>query len=120
MSSKRDDALADAEAEGRPAALGLARRPLLGGEVRAAADVARRQLGRLLRLPVGVELLGRAVAGVGLVRGQEALRGLGVERQALHLAIRRERAAGRLAGDLGTLVPAASPSQCRPSRMSFS
>ena len=100
-----DDALADPEAERAPAALGLARGPLLGGEVRAAADVARRLLGRLLRLPVGVELLGRAVARIGHVGGEEAVGGLGVERQPLHLAVRRVRAARRLAGDLGPLVP---------------
>ena len=101
-----DDALADPEAEGAAATLGLAGGALLGRQVGAATDVARRLLGRLLGLAVGVELLGRAVAGVGLVGGEQALGGRGVERQPLHLAVRRVRAAGRLAGDLGTLVPA--------------
>ena len=57
------------------------------------------------RLAVGVELLGRAVAGVGHVRREEAVGRRGVERQPEHLAIRRERAARGLAGDFGTLVP---------------
>ena len=100
-----DHALADAEAERAAPALGLAGAPLLGGQVRAPPDVARRLLGRLLGLAVRVELLGRAVAGIGEVVGEQALRGRGVARQALHLAVRRVRAAGRLAGDLGTLVP---------------
>ena len=52
----------------RPAALGLPRRALVGGQRRAAADVAGRLLRRLLGLAVGVELLGRAVAGIGAVR----------------------------------------------------
>ncbi len=63
-----DDALADAEAERAAPALGLAGAPLLGRQVRAPPDVARRLLGRLLGLAVGVELLGRAVAGVGAGR----------------------------------------------------
>ena len=39
--------------------------PLVGGQRRAATDVARRPLRGLLGLAVGVELLGRAVAGIG-------------------------------------------------------
>ena len=63
-----DDALADPEAERRLAALGLEGAPAPPGvRLRAAAAVAGRQLRRLEPLPLGVELLGRAVAGVGHV-----------------------------------------------------
>ena len=44
---ERDDALADAEAERRRAALGLAGGALLGRQMGAPTDVARRQLGGL-------------------------------------------------------------------------
>ena len=69
-----DEPLADAEPKRTAASLGLAGQPLLGRQVRAPTDVAGRQLGRLLRLAVGVELLGRAVAGIGEVVGEQALR----------------------------------------------
>ena len=90
----------------RPPALGLERGALVGGQVRAATDVAGRSTFGLGELPVGLQLLGRAVARVRLVLGQEPLR-------------RSPRTAGRAAtgdtartrraspppADLGTLVP---------------
>ena len=100
-----DDPLPDPEPERASAAVRLARATLVDGQPCAAPDVAWRLLGRLLRLAVRLELLGRAVAGIRQVVGEQALRGRRVERQALHLAIRRVRSAGRLAGDLGALVP---------------
>ena len=100
-----DHAGPDAEPDRRGTPLGLAGGAFLRRQGGASPDVARRLLGRLLGLPVGVELLGRAVAVIGLVGGQETFRGLGVQRQPEHLAVRRERTAGRLAGDLRSLVP---------------
>ena len=100
-----DDAGADAEPERSRTALGDASGALLGRQRRAPPDVLRRQLGRFLGGPVRGEFLGRAVAGIGQVHGEQALGGGGVRRQPLHLAIRRVRPAGGLAGDLGPLVP---------------
>ena len=105
MSSKADRSFADPEAQRAAPALGLAGEPLLGRQVRAPPDIARRLPCRLLGLAVRVELLGRAVAGVGEVVGEQTLRGRGVARQALHLTVGRVRAAGRLARDFGPLVP---------------
>ena len=58
------------------------RRPSASTRARSAAvsaahrsDVARGQLRRFLRLPLGVQLLGRAVAGVGAVLREQALGG---------------------------------------------
>ena len=101
-----DDAGPDPESKRARPAVGDPRRPLLGGQRRAPSDVLRRQLGRLLGGPVGGELLGRAVAGIGQVDGQQPLGRRGIRRQPLHLAIRRVRSAGGLAGDLRALVPA--------------
>ena len=101
-----DDPLPHPEAQRAAAALGLAGGPLRGRQRRAPADVLRREPGRLLGGTVRGQLLGRAVARIGAVVGQESLRGGGVQRQALHLAVGRVRAAGRLAGDLRPLVPA--------------
>ena len=100
-----DDPLPDPEAQRPAAALGLARPALLRRQRRAAADVARRLLGRLLGRAIGGQLLGRAEAGIGEVVGEQTLGGRGVRRQALHLAVRGVRPAGRLAGDLRALVP---------------
>ena len=100
-----DDALTDPEAERAASAFRLAGATLVRRQMRAPTDVAGRLLGRLLRLAVGVELLRRAVAGIGEVVGEQPLGGRRVARQPLHLAIGRMRAAGRLAGDLGPLVP---------------
>ena len=115
-----DDALADAEPDRGPAALGLARGSLVGGQARAAAEVASRLLRGLLRLAVGVELVRAAVAGVGGVVGQEPVGRRRVVGQALHLAVRR--VGPELV--LGPATPGPSsqaiPSQWRPSRMSFS
>ena len=109
MSSKRDDALADAEAERRPAALGLARGALLGGQVRAAADVARRLLGGLLA-PCGRRRAPRACSS----RGRPCPRRGAARRP-------RRRAAAAASGGTGAYGPrAASPatsgpsSQCEP------
>ena len=101
-----DDALADAEPQGGGAALGLERGALTWRQARAAAVVAGRQLGRLLALALRLELLRRAVAGIGRVPVEKLLRGGRIEGQSLHLAVRRVRPAGALTGDLGTLVPA--------------
>ena len=101
-----DDPLPDPEAQGASPALGLAGGPLLRRQRRAAADVLRRELRRLLGGAVGGQLLGRAVARVDEVLREEALGRGRVERQALHLAIRRVRAARFLAGDLRAFVPA--------------
>src|SRR4029077_19830661 len=86
-----DDPCADTEANRRALALGLALGALLGREIRAATDVPRRLVRSLLGLPVGVELLGRAVARVREVTREEVLRGRDVVRGPLHLAIRRVR-----------------------------
>ena len=102
---ERDDPLPDPEADDRLATLRLPVAPLGRGEVGAPADVVRRQVGRFLGRPVGRQLLRRAVAVVGLVLGQQPLGGRGVERQALHLAVRPVRAAGGQAADLRPLVP---------------
>ena len=80
-------------------------RSIGGREVGAAADVVRRLVGGLLGRAVGGQLLGRAVAVVGLVLAEQPLGGLLVERQPLHLAIRPVRPAGRQAGHLRPLVP---------------
>ena len=100
-----DDALADPEAQRPTPALRLARAALLWRQRRAATDVARWLLGRLLGLAVGVELLGRAEARIGEVVGEQPLGRGGIRRQALHLPIRSVRPACRLAGDLRSLVP---------------
>jgi nondiscriminating glutamyl-tRNA synthetase len=102
---ERDDALGDPEAEGATATLRLALAAFVRRQMRAATDVARRLLRRLLGLAVGVELLGRAVAGVGEIVGEQALGGGRVRRQPLHLAVRGVRAASGFAGHLGAFVP---------------
>ena len=102
---ERDDAGADPEAQGGLPALRRPRGPLGGRQRRAAPDVPGREPGRLLGFPIGVELLRRAIARVGLVVSQEPVGCLRVERQAEHLAIWREGPAGRLAGHLRPLVP---------------
>ena len=118
---ERDDALADPEAErpaGGPRPRARPARPASGarsgrrsGAAACAASWAP---------AVGVELLGRAVAGIGAVRAPGAGRG------------RRVESAGAPSGGTGAYGPRASspatsgpssqsrPSQCRPSRMSFS
>ncbi len=103
---ERDRALPDPEADGGPATLGLEGGPLLRRQVGTASAVSGRQLGGLESLPLGVELLGRAEARICLVLGEELLGGRGVQREPLHLPVGRVRAAGRFAGDFGTLVPA--------------
>ena len=64
-SSHADDAGPDPEPEAPRAALGLARGALVGGQRRASADVARRRFAASWARRSAVELLGRAVAGVG-------------------------------------------------------
>ena len=91
-------------AAGRPSASRAARSS--ARQRGAPADIARWQPGRFLGLAVGIELFGRAVAGIGLVLGEQARCRLGVEGEAEQLAVRGERAASRLARDLGPLVPA--------------
>ena len=86
-----DDPRRDAEAGGGSAALGLARGAFLGREIRAATDVVRRLMGRFLRLPVRVEVLGRAVARVGEILREQRRGSLGVALDALQLAVRRIR-----------------------------
>ena len=105
MSSKATTPVADPEPDGRRPTLGDPVGPLLRCEGSTASDVARRLPGCLLRLPVGVELIGGAVAGIGAVGGQQPLRGDRVGRQPEHLAVRRVRPARGLAGDLGAFVP---------------
>ncbi len=115
-----DDPLPDAEPQGADPALRLARGALLGRQRRAPADVARRQPGRLLRRAVGVELLGGAVAGVRLVVGEQPARGLRIERQPLHLAVRRDAARGpprrRPPGPRPSAAPASAGRRGCPSR----
>ena len=101
-----DHAGPDPEADGGRTTLGLARGTLVGRQRGAPTDVAGWLPGRFLGLAVGVELVGRAVAGIGLVLGEKAPGRLGIDREAEQLAVRGERAARRLAGDLGPLVPA--------------
>ncbi len=74
-------------------------------QVRAAADVVHGLVVCLLRRTVSGKLLGRAVAVVGLVLGEETVSGSAIEIQPLHLSIGPVRAARRLAGNLGSLVP---------------
>ena len=100
-----DHAGLDPEAQRRAAALGLARCTPGRRQGGAAADVAGRLLRRLLGLPVGLELLGRAVAGVGPILRHEGGGRLRVARQARHLAVRPEGTPlGALAGGRA-LVP---------------
>ena len=74
---------------------------LVGRDVAAAALVALEGILALLGgLAVGIELLGRAEAGVRLAFGQQALGGLAVEVQALGLGVRTE-----VSADLGALIP---------------
>ena len=120
MSSKATTPVADAEAEGRPAALGLARGALVGGQVGAAPDVARRLLGRLLA-PSGRRRAPRACSS----RDRPGPRRAAARRP-------RRRAAGAASGGTARTGrapprrrprgprPSRGPSQCRPSRMSFS
>ena len=100
-----DDPLTDPEAEGGRPVLGGERGAFRLGQLRAAAVVARRQLGRLESLALGVQLVRSAETGVGLVGRPETIGGLGVEGQPLHLAIRPVRPAGLLAGDARSFVP---------------
>ena len=60
---------------------------------------------RLLGLPVRVELLGRAEAGIGVVGGQQALGRRRVLREALHLAVRGVRPRLLATRDARALVP---------------
>ena len=62
-------------------------------------------MGRLVGLPIGLELVGRAVAGIGEVAGEQVGGGDGVSLEALHLAIRPERPAILAARRVRTLVP---------------
>ena len=101
----RDDALADAEAEGALAALGLALRALVRREVGTPAHVARRQLRGLLGLAVGVELLGRAVARVREVLREQPGGRLRVALEALHLSVWRVRPDVLRPRDARSLVP---------------
>ena len=101
-----DDARADAEADRRRPALGEARGALLGGQRGAAPDVARRQLGGLLGLAVGVELLGRAEAGIGEVGGEQPVGGRARSAASReHLAIGRVRPDVAAARRVRALVP---------------
>ena len=107
-----DEVLEDAPCPPRPGSAGRARFPAasraarsLGRQVRAATDVPRRLVRGLLRLPVRVELLGRAVARIREVPGEQVRGGGGVARAPLHLAVRRERAAVVATGAVGALVP---------------
>jgi hypothetical protein len=101
-----DDALADPEAQRAAESLALAFGSLVGREVRATAHVARRLVGRLLGLAVGLELLRRAVAGVGEVLREERLGRRLVALDPRQLAVRRVRPLVPAAGDLGALIPA--------------
>ena len=66
-----DDALSDPESEGAATTLRLAGGALVGGEAGASADVAGRLIAASCAASVGLELLGRAVAGIGPVRLEE-------------------------------------------------
>ena len=59
-------------------------------------------------MTLGLELVGGAVAVVGLVGREEPVGGLPVPRQALHLAVRAVGTAGAFAGHGRTLVPGKS------------
>ena len=64
----KDDApLADPEANGRASSLGLEIATLVGRQPGTSTDIVRRLVGSLLGLPVGIELVGGAVAAIGLV-----------------------------------------------------
>ena len=101
----------NAEANHRAPTRGFEGDALGSGQVGATAAVARSLPGCLLALPLGLELLGRAVAVVGLVFGQQPRGRLRVAGQPLHLAIRAVRAAFQspsgalLVADAGPLVP---------------
>ncbi|CAM5544968.1 hypothetical protein SCALM49S_03598 [Streptomyces californicus] len=88
------------EADDRGAALGLVRGLPLGGEVAAVAVVAGRLPGGAGGVAAGVQLLGGAVAGVGVPGGEELLGDVLVQVHPLRLAVGGVRAA-----DLGALVP---------------
>ena len=118
----RDDAGADAEPDGAPPALGLARGALVGRQGGAPADVARRQLVRLLgSCRSAVELLGRAVAGIGAVRGEQRARPPPRSRGEA-LPSGGTARTGRPPRSPATPGPSSQviPSQWRPSRMSCS
>ena len=66
----------------------------------AAPGVALRAPGSTRGLPLGLELLGRAVAGVGVTGLDEPARDVGVNVHALGLAV-----GAVFATDLGALVP---------------
>ena len=95
----------DAEANHGLAPLGLECDALPGGQMGAAAVVAWGLAGGLLALALGIQLMGRAVAVVGLVLRQESIYRLPVSRQALHLAIWAVGAALRLIAHSRSFVP---------------
>ena len=102
---EHDDARCDAEAERAALARGLAGGALLGGEIRASTDVARRLVGRLLGLPIGVELLGRAVAAVGQVAREQVRRPPPRSDRAAASADTARRARDRRRRSVRALVP---------------
>src|SRR2546423_12077259 len=85
---ERNRPIADAEPGRGPATLLLEPRTILRGEPGAAAAVARRLVSGLLALPFGLQLRRRAVAVVGMIRGEQGRGGLAVAIQTLHLAVR--------------------------------
>ncbi len=88
------------EADDRGAVLALVRLDLHGGELAAVAVVAGGLAGRAGGGAARVELLGAAVAVVGVAAVQQLLGDVLVDVHALGLAVRGVRAA-----DLGALVP---------------
>ena len=88
------------EARDGRAPLGLERRALIRGQVTAAARIALRAPGSARGLALGLEFLGRAVAGVGVTGLDEPARDIGVDVHALGLAV-----GAVVAADLGALVP---------------
>ena len=73
---------------------------LLPRETAAGAGVLRRAAGGERRLPLGVELLRRAEAVIGVIAGEQLVGVRRVEVQPLRLAVRAVRAV-----DVGALVP---------------
>ena len=100
-----DDPGRDAEPDGRRAALGDARGPLLRGQDGARPHVPRRLVGGLLPATLRVELVGRAEARVREVGVEQPTCGRLVEREAGHLPVRTVRAALVEPGDRRPLVP---------------
>ena len=89
-------------------------------QMRAATHVVRRLVGGLLGLAVRVQLLGRAVAVVGLVLAQELIGDLAIAVEPLHLAIRAVRTLARAGPATSGPSSQSMPSQCIWSRMSRS